>query len=95
MLDFRKEPSPPITRKITFPKLYVSTDYTQKPPKKEEAYFQIFLKFSGDRFVCQEYDFGRPGGPGIILFLGDGYKYVTLKIGPIPRLSCFLGVYGG
>ena len=54
--------STPVTRKITLPKLYVSTGYTQKPPKKEEAYFQIFLKFSGDRILCQNYDFGRRGG---------------------------------
>ena len=41
------------------------------PPQNEEAYFQIFLKFPGDRILYQKYDFGRRGGQGEIIFQGD------------------------
>lgn len=44
------------TQKKNYPpkNCMLSTDNTQKPPKKEEAYFQIFLKFSGDRICMPE-----------------------------------------
>jgi len=60
-----------------------------------EAYFQIFLKFSGDRFVCQEYDFGRPGGcPGEFLPGREWQERYPEDRTHTPAISCFRCVRG-
>jgi hypothetical protein len=64
--------------------------------------FSIFLKFSGDRFVCQKYDFGRPGdswgkfSAQVRIISRTSYTYeVWIKGSLYPSLFCISGHTGG
>jgi hypothetical protein len=58
-MDFRKLQIPPITRKITFPKVHVTNNYKQNPPKKKG---HIFLNFRASTFPTGIYYWKTLGG---------------------------------